>query len=170
MTCSRCEDGQLAVIVGDVSGHGRQALPHTALVRFTLRAYLEAGLSPREALQTAGAVLERQLGGLFATVVARHLRAARAPASTYACAGHPPPVVLGVAAGVAPPMPVTVAAAPPIGAGMRNGHASDRRLASPARAQICFYTDGVTEARVGPELFGPRHRLTTRCAEHRARR
>ena len=58
------EDGQLAVIVGDISGHGRQALPHTALVRFTLRAYLEAGLSPRAAVQTAGAVLERQLGGV----------------------------------------------------------------------------------------------------------
>ena len=72
------EDGQLAVIVGDVSGHGRQALPHTALVRFTLRAYLEAGLSPRAAVQTAGAVLERQLGGVVRDRRSGHLSSARA--------------------------------------------------------------------------------------------
>jgi hypothetical protein len=142
------EDGQLAVIVGDVSGHGRQALPHTALVRFTLRAYLEAGLSPRAAVQTAGAVLERQLGGSFATVVVATYQP-RARILTYACAGHPPPLVLG-SRSVAP---ITVCSSPPIGAGMRTG-TRQTVVSVPGRSQICFHTDGVTESRVQGELFG----------------
>jgi hypothetical protein len=142
------QDGRLAVIVGDVSGHGRQALPHTALVRFTLRAYLEAGLSPREAVQTAGAVLERQLGGSFATVVAATYQP-RERIMIYACAGHPPPVVLGSEA-IAP---ITVCSSAPIGAGMRTG-TRQTVVSVPGSCQVCFYTDGVTEARVGSELFG----------------
>jgi serine phosphatase RsbU (regulator of sigma subunit) len=143
------EDGQLAVILGDVSGHGRQALPHTALIRFTLRAYLEAGLSPRNAVQTAGAVLERQLGGTFATVVAATYHP-RERILVYACAGHPPPLVLGSAP---PIVPVTASSAPPIGAGMRTG-TRQTTVSVPGRAKVCFYTDGVTEARVGSQLFG----------------
>ena len=142
------EDGQLAVIVGDVSGHGRQALPHTALVRFTLRAYLEAGLSPRAAVQTAGAVLERQLGGSFATVVVATYQP-RERTLIYACAGHPPPLVLG-SQSIAP---ITVCSSPPIGAGMRTG-TRQTVVSVPGRSQVCFHTDGVTEARVGGELFG----------------
>ncbi|HUB73844.1 MAG TPA: SpoIIE family protein phosphatase, partial [Solirubrobacteraceae bacterium] len=154
------EDGQLAVIVGDVSGHGRQALPHTALVRFTLRAYLEAGLSPRDAVQTAGAVLERQLAGVFATVLAATYDPARR-LLTYACAGHPPPLIVTAtddAGGAArPPEQVTICAAPPIGIGMRTG-TRQTVLSLPGRALLCFYTDGVTEARIDSELFG-RERL-----------
>jgi serine phosphatase RsbU (regulator of sigma subunit) len=146
------EDGLLAVIVGDVSGHGRQALPHTALVRFTLRAYLEAGLSPRDALQTAGAVLERQLGGVFATVVVATYQP-RERLLTYASAGHPPPLVLGTQPGAGTLSPVTICSAPPIGTGMRTG-TRQTTIALPGRARVCFYTDGVTEARVGRELFG----------------
>ncbi len=142
------EDGQLAVIVGDISGHGRQALPHTALVRFTLRAYLEAGLSPRAAVQTAGTVLERQLGGSFATVVVATYQP-RERILTYACAGHPPPLVLG-SQSIAP---ITVCSSPPIGAGMRTG-TRQTVVSLPGRSQVCFHTDGVTEARVGGELFG----------------
>jgi serine phosphatase RsbU (regulator of sigma subunit) len=146
------EDGKLAVVVGDVSGHGRQALPHTALVRFTLRAYLEAGLSPRDALQTAGAVLERQLGGVFATVVLATYEP-RERVLVYSCAGHPPPIVLGPQPGAGSIAPVTVCASPPIGIGMPTGTRQTVMLI-PGSAQICFYTDGVTEARVGAELFG----------------
>ncbi len=152
------EDGRLAVIVGDVSGHGRQALPHTALVRFTLRAYLEAGLSPRSALQTAGAVLERQLGGSFATVAAATYHP-RERILVYACAGHPPPIVLG-SQSIAP---ITIASSPPIGAGMRTG-ARQTVVSVPGRSQVCFHTDGVTEARVAGELFGT-ERLAHALAE-----
>ena len=146
------EDGLLAVIVGDVSGHGRQALPHTALLRFTLRAYLEAGMSPRDAVQTAGAVLERQLGGQFATVVAAKYDP-RERVLVYSCAGHPPPVVLGADADAGPISPVTASSSPPIGVGMRTG-TRQTIVSVPGRSQICFYTDGVTEARIGAELFG----------------
>lgn len=152
------EDGQLAVIVGDVSGHGREALPHTALVRFTLRAYLEAGLSPRAAVQTAGDVLERQLGESFATVVAATYQP-RERVLTYACAGHPPPIVLGSQ----PIAPITVCSSPPIGAGMRTG-TRQTVMSIPGRSQVCFHTDGVTEARVAGELLGA-ERLARTLAE-----
>jgi hypothetical protein len=142
------QEGQLGVIVGDVSGHGRQALPYTALVRFTLRAYLEAGLSPRVAVQTAGAVLGRQLGGSLATVVAATYQP-RERVLIYACAGHPPPLVLGSES----ISPITVCSSPPIGAGMRTG-TRQTVVSMPGHSQVCFHTDGVTEARVEGELFG----------------
>lgn len=170
------EDGRVAIIVGDISGHGRQALPHTALVRFTLRAYLEAGLSPRVAVQTAGAVLERQLEESFATVVAAtyhpHERTL-----VYACAGHPPPLVISSGGGPSGQQagepgsscparaiaPITVSASPPIGVGMRTG-ARQTAVSVPGQSLICFYTDGVTDARIGSELFGA-ERLERTLAE-----
>jgi serine phosphatase RsbU (regulator of sigma subunit) len=146
------EDGQLAVIVGDISGHGRKALPHTALVRFTMRAYLEAGLSPRGAVQTAATVLERQLGDSFATVIAATYNP-RTRRLIYAGAGHPPPVVLARGPGQEPLELLTMCSAPPLGVGLASG-TRQTIVEIPGGAQICFYTDGVTEARVGSELFG----------------
>lgn len=152
------EDGQIAVILGDISGHGRQALPHTALVRFTLRAYLEAGLSPRGAVQTAGAVLERQLGESFATVVVATYHP-RDRVLLYACAGHPPPIVRGEQS-IAP---ITICSAPPIGAGMRTG-TRQCVVEVPGWSQLCLHTDGVTEARVGGELYGEERLAATLAA------
>ncbi len=159
------EDGRLAVIVGDVSGHGREALPHTALVRFTVRAYLEAGMAPGKALQTAGSVLERQLAGSFATVVVA-IYHPRERTLTYASAGHPPPVVLGekrTADGAQAIAPVTSCSAPPIGAGTLTG-TRETVVSVPGPARLCFHTDGVTEARIAGELFGS-ERLTEELAQ-----
>lgn len=141
-------DGQLAVIMGDVSGHGRDALGQTTLVRFTLRAYLEAGLSPRGALAAAAPALERQLGDSLVTVVLATYEP-RARKLVYSCAGHPPPLVVGAGS----PSPVTICAAPPIGAGRPTG-TRQTTVSIPGGALACFYTDGVIEARVGGELFG----------------
>lgn len=142
------EEGKIAVIVGDVSGHGRDALPHTTLLRYTLRAYLEAGLSPREALQAAAPALERQLGGSFATVVLAGFDP-RERLLTYACAGHPHPLLTGMAHDA----PIIACSAPPIGAGRPTG-TRQTVVKVPGAAVACFYTDGVIEARTGGELYG----------------
>ncbi len=141
-------DGQVAVIVGDVSGHGRSALPHTTLVRYTLRAYLEAGLSPRLALQAAAPSLERQLGDSFATVALATYHP-RDRVLVYACAGHPPPLVMSDE----PIAPLTACSAPPIGVGQTTG-TRQSVVSIPGGALVCLYTDGVVEARVRGHLYG----------------
>jgi serine phosphatase RsbU (regulator of sigma subunit) len=142
------EEGKIAVIVGDVSGHGRDALPHTTLLRYTLRTYLEASLSPREALRAAAPALERQLGGSFATVVLATFDP-RERLLTYACAGHPHPLLTGLAHDSA----IIACSAPPIGAGRPTG-TRQTIVRVPGAAVACFYTDGVIEARTGGELYG----------------
>jgi hypothetical protein len=142
-------DGRLGVVVGDLSGHGREVLSQTALTRYTLRAYLEAGMAPRAALRTASGVLGHQLDVAFATVAL----AAYDPRSrtlTYALAGHPPPLILG-SDGSLPP--VTAAASAPLGAGLTTG-IRETTVALPGEATVCFYTDGLIEARSHGELFG----------------
>jgi hypothetical protein len=140
--------GRAAFILGDVCGHGRQALARTAFVRYTLRAYLEAGLEPREALQVGGAVIDEHMGGEFATAVL----AVHDPAEgtlTYACAGHPAPIV----AGAGRPEPILAASAPPVGLGMRTGM---RQTTLPVHEGmvVCLYTDGLAEARTQRGILG----------------
>jgi Stage II sporulation protein E (SpoIIE) len=140
--------GKTAVLIGDVSGHGRAALGRTALARHTLRAYVEAGLEPREALQIAGSVLTGKLQGDFVTALVAVYDAADGTL-TYATAGHPPPIVIS-GAGFDP---VLAGTAPPLGVGAGTGQ-RQTTVPFPRGAVACFYTDGLTEARTPDGQLG----------------
>ena len=151
-------DGCVGLLLGDVSGHGRQALAKTTLVRFTVRAHLEAGLSPREALAISGRSLDGRLSDDFATVIA----AIHDPVEgtlTYASAGHPPPIVVGPSRH----RPVTVSSAPPIGVGFPTGQ-RQTVLPMPEGASVMIYSDGLLEARVDGVPLGA-ERLSEWLAE-----
>jgi hypothetical protein len=141
-------DGRVGLFVGDVSGHGREALDCTSALRPALRGHLEAGLSPRAALDSAGRAAGIDPSGRFTTAVV----AVHDPASgtlTYAQAGHPPPVLVGPGAHE----PVIVATSPPIGVGLSTG-LRQTTVPLPRGSSACFVTDGLLEARTGDTLLG----------------
>jgi serine phosphatase RsbU (regulator of sigma subunit) len=146
------EGDRVAILVGDVSGHGRAALTRAAHMRYTLRAYMETGLDPRSALKLAGRVLGADAEALF-TTVGIAVYDAQTSTLTYAAAGHPAPILLGPGAHE----PLTTCASPALGWGAPTGR---RQTTVPFSegARACFFSDGVTEVRTKNGLLG-RQRL-----------
>jgi hypothetical protein len=134
------DEHRTGLLIGDVAGHGREAVPLTALVRYSVRAYLEAGLAPRLALQLAGRVLDPQLKGTLVTVLAA-VYDSRTGQLTAASAGHHPPLLTGGGE------PLSIAASsPPFGLGIPTGRRQVTVALEPGQA-ACLLTDGLADVR-----------------------
>jgi serine phosphatase RsbU (regulator of sigma subunit) len=155
-------DGRLAVVLGDVTGHGVDATADMAMAKFVFRSLAREHTVPGEFLAAANDVVSSEIGvGRFITMVELVLDVA---AGEVACAGggHPEPRL------VLPTGTVTGIAARGLALGIEGGQAYETvTVPFPPGAIVVAYTDGVVEARREGELFGVA-RLDALLAERRS--
>jgi serine phosphatase RsbU (regulator of sigma subunit) len=136
------------IIIGDVSGHGRESLIHAALVRYTLRTLMGEGHPLPEVLSRADRYLTGELGDGFATVIIGCYEHASGE-FTWAKAGHEPPIVAGVP-------DEEEEAATPLGLGFDDRWPQFSRVLAPGES-VCLFTDGLIESRRQGEALGRAH-------------
>lgn len=134
------DDGSLAVVVGDVAGHGVEAASAMTQVRMALRAYLFEGHRPAACLDRLDHLMVRLLDQRVATVLVGVVDPARTRVE-LASAGHPPPML--VTGGRADQVAVSVR--PLLGVGA--GEAIGTTLELAPGASLLLYTDGLVERR-----------------------
>jgi GAF domain-containing protein len=145
------EQGRVAVVVGDVAGHGVHAAATMAQLRTALRAYLLEGHSPASALDRLDALVCTLLGSHTATALVAVLDLAPGAGEgevvvEMASAGHPPPLL--VRAGETTAVPVVPRPVLGVGFGPTTGAADETvRLVLPPRAMLLLYSDGLVERR-----------------------
>ncbi|AEE44923.1 SpoIIE family protein phosphatase [Cellulomonas fimi] len=134
-------DGRLAVVVGDVAGHGLEAAAAMGQLRNALRAYLLRGDGPAQVLRGLDHVARWTMPFEMATVVVAVVDPVTGDADV-AVAGHPRPVVLH-ADGRAELVQLPVDR--PVGVG--SGDPPAGRLHVPAGGALVLYSDGLVDSR-----------------------
>lgn len=142
--------GLIGVSIGDVSGKGVEAAMHTALAKYSLRAYVYQDPSPRRVVERLNSAVYCQSERDSFTTLFYGLLDVKERTFSFANAGHMPPLHLTYTSREVSELPV---GGLPLGVlpdtqyeqhSMELGH-GDRML---------FYTDGVTEAHDGKGLYG----------------
>ena len=154
-------DGRLAVVLGDVTGHGVDAAADMAMAKFVFRSLAREHPEPHDFLAAANEVVLGEIGAtkfitlLYLTVDPRSGEIA------CASAGHPSPRIVGPETRPAP-IPVTGLAL-----GIEGGQSYESaEVPLDPGASVVLYTDGLLEARREGELYG-QERLDAALAAHR---
>lgn len=142
-------DGRLAVLIGDVCGHGPQQAAFGAALRAGWLGIVRS--SPPDPAgwvrSLAASFFQDERIDTFVTLCTGYLDLAAGQACLVSC-GHPPPVRLS-----APVEPLQLAPGPPLGLGLELPATAPLRPW--AGEPLLFYTDGLVE---NPPLTGPRIR------------
>ena len=141
-------DGRLAVVLGDVTGHGIDATADMAMAKFVFRSLAREHSDPSEFLAYANDVVVREIAvGKFITMV--YVTIGAHGEVVCAGAGHPEPRL------VLPDGTVHALACGGLALGIDSDQVYEGVTATlPAGGAVVLYTDGVIEARSGGELFG----------------
>ena len=143
-------DGQLAVVLGDVTGHGIDAAADMAMAKFVFRSLAREHSEPGDFLRAANeVVLEEIAEGKFITML---FVTADGKNGDLACAsaGHPPPRIVRADGG--PPEPLSVRGLA-LGIAEEQEYPAENVRLEPGDTAVLF-TDGLLEARRDGELYG----------------
>jgi serine phosphatase RsbU (regulator of sigma subunit) len=143
------DDGRLAVVLGDVTGHGVDATADMAMAKFVFRSLARDHSEPGDFLATANDVIVDEIApGKFITMTYLVIDGARGEVAC-ASAGHPQPRLL------LPGGDVRGLECGGLALGIEQGQRYEElRAELPDGATIVVYTDGVVEARRRRELYG----------------
>lgn len=135
-------DGRMALVVGDVVGHGLTAAADMALIRGMMSALLHATVQPSDVFRELTELLRRSDSPLLATAA---LAIVDLPAATltYATAGHPPPLMRTPTGTVEI---LDAANGPMIGLSL-DLPGNTQTVPFPAGSRLVMYTDGLVERR-----------------------
>src|SRR5207248_10090837 len=142
-------DGRLAVVLGDVTGHGMEATADMAMAKYVFRSLAREHPEPGGFLAAANDVVVGELAtGKFITMTYLTVDAATGTV-VAASAGHPAPLV------VTADRMVTPIAVGGLALGVDTGqtYIEDRAVLTPGSAVVVI-TDGVVESRRDGELYG----------------
>ena len=143
------DDGRLAVVLGDVTGHGVEAAADMAMAKYVFRSLARDHPQPADFLAAANDVVVGEIApGKFITMLYLLIDPQHGEISC-ASAGHPPPRLVGVHGKVRP------IDARGLALGVDPGVSYDAVSAQlEPRESVVLYTDGVIEARRGTEFYG----------------
>ena len=141
--------GDVAVIIGDVAGHGPEQTPQAEHMRDLLSDCLTVGLSPAETLTAVNAIIEPDpnFEG-FGTVFVGTL-AAKTGKLTYASGGHEPALIAPPDGDTQDKIEELVGTGPPVGAFPGEvARYEEHEAVLPPDGTLLLYTDGVPDARI----------------------
>jgi serine phosphatase RsbU (regulator of sigma subunit) len=143
------DDGRLAVVLGDVTGHGVEATADMAMAKFVFRSLAREHPEPGDFLAHANDVVVDEIApGKFITMAYLAVDPAKGEVAC-ASAGHPPPRLV-LADGTVRGLEATGLV---LGIDAHQTY-DEVRAGFPVGATIVLYTDGVVESRRRGELYG----------------
>ncbi len=155
------DDGRLAVVLGDVTGHGVDATADMAMAKFVFRSLAREHPEPADFLASANDVICSEIGAGKFISMSYVVIDGRSGTVTAASAGHPAPRI------VRPDGSTRPLEAHGLVLGIDVGQEYVESGADlPPGASLVLYTDGVVEARRKGELYGD-DRLDALLAQRR---
>lgn len=155
------EDGMVGIMIGDVSGKGIEAAALAAVTRSTVNAFVYDSSVPGYALTLANSMLVSNQTNYYQFVTAfLVVLDSNTGNLSYSSAGHPPAMIYRENGQVE----FLVAGNTPLGVIKTKEFVQGEAVLMPGD-KLILYTDGITEARSGSNLFGM-ERLENTVIEH----